>query len=256
MSKRTLKKAYRDERFLMSRAARPIRILAEYLEPEARHKKYRIKDTVVFFGSARVVSEEKAEELFRKAKTHEEKKRAKWLKKFSFYYEKARELSRLLTEYSIKEGGGKQKFYIATGGGPGIMEAANRGAKEAGGESIGYNISIPIEQDVNPFVTERLSFEFHYFFMRKFWFLYLAKAAVVFPGGFGTLDELFEILTLVQTKKLKKRLLIVLFGKEYWEKLIDFQLLYEYGLIDQDDLKIFKIFDSIEDIFKFLKKEL
>ncbi|MBU0756162.1 MAG: LOG family protein, partial [Planctomycetes bacterium] len=210
-------KAYKNLDFLNSPDARQVRILAEFLEPMARFRKHQIHDTVVFFGSARIIDREKAKQRLKEleeglkagdrptCKEEQQIKAAQTSVKMSKYYEDARKLARLLTEWSISLGRGKRRFIICSGGGPGIMEAANRGASETkGGYTLGLNISLPFEQYPNPYITKDLSFEFHYFFIRKYWFLYLAKALVVFPGGFGTLDELFEILTLIQTTKTKK----------------------------------------------------
>ncbi len=200
-------KAYLKESFLTSSGARPLRILSEYLEPKSRFDHYRIEDTIVFMGSARLVSRDEAEAEVRAAGDDSAGlERASERLAMARYYEDARELARRLTEWSreLKDEG--RRFVVCTGGGPGIMEAANRGASEAKGQSVGLTISIPAEEFDNRYVTRELSFHFHYFFMRKFWFAYLAKALIVFPGGFGTLDELFEILTLRQTRKMKKHL--------------------------------------------------
>ncbi len=255
MSKR-VRKAYKNEKFLNSRSARPIRILAEYLEPESRFKKFNVRHTIVFFGSSKAVPLKEAQTILNEAKTEKEKNKAKKLLFLSTYYEKAKRLSKMLTEWSIELGGGKQKFFIATGGGPGIMEAANRGAVEAGGESIGLNISLPEGQVLNEYVSKKYAFEFHYFFMRKFWFLYLAKCAIIFPGGYGTLDEMFEILMLIQTKKLKKSFPVILMGEEYWRKLIDFEFLAESLTIDKEDLDIFRFFEDEESAFSFIKSNV
>ncbi len=255
MSKK-VKKAYKNEKFLNSRSARPIRILAEYLEPESRFKKFNVRHTIVFFGSSKAVSKEEAEKILKNAEKEEDIERAKKLLELSDYYEKAKNLAKLLTEWSFEIGEGKQKFFIATGGGPGIMEAANRGAFEAGGESIGLNISLPEWQPLNSFVSEKFAFEFHYFFMRKFWFLYLAKCAIIFPGGYGTLDEMFEILMLIQTKKIKKRFPVLLIGEEYWRKLIDFEFLVDSLTIEKEDLEIFKFFEDEKSAFSFIKSNI
>ncbi len=258
-----LKKAYKNEEFLTSREARIIRILAEYIEPETRFEKFNIKDTIVFFGSARIIPEDEA---LKNVELLEKKKRTKRIEKlldearkdlvFSKYYEAARELAKKITEWSKEIHNEEHRFIVCSGGGPGIMEAANKGASEAGGVSIGLNISLPFEQEPNPYITRELAFEFHYFFMRKFWFVYLAKAIIVFPGGFGTMDEFFELLTLVQTKKLEKQIPIVLYGKEYWDEIINFDALVKWGTISEGDLKLFKFFDNVDEAFLYIKDEL
>src|SRR3984893_7226372 len=240
--------AYLLPEFLESAEARPIRILAEYLEPLRRFKDQKIQDTVVFFGSARVDSRERAERALktrnaRGVRDADEKldvelrkstKAVEWAR----YYEEARELARLLTAWSGTLQSENHRFVVTSGGGPGIMEAANRGAHEAGGITIGLNIRLPFEQGANPYITEGLHFEFHYFFMRKFWFAYLAKALVIFPGGFGTLDELFEILTLVQTDKLSKKIEVVLYGSDYWTHVLDLKTMAERGASAEKDLDL------------------
>jgi len=253
-------KAYQNQEFLKSPAARTIRILSEFYEPKDRFERNNILDTIVFFGSARLLSEKdakrnlnKVKKEFKEKKNFKQKlKEAEKLLQNSRYYEEAVELSRRLTEWSKKISNGGSRFIICSGGGPGIMEAANKGAKLAGGKSIGLNISIPYEQFVNKYVDPELSFEFHYFFMRKFWFAYLAKALVVFPGGFGTLDELMEILTLTQTGKIKKEMIIVVYDENYWSKIIDFNSLLEAGMIARKDLKLFSFANSVEDAFKLI----
>src|SRR5689334_16567647 len=220
--------AYLYPEFLESEEARPIRILSEYLEPLRRFKEQKIQDTVVFFGSARVDSRERAERALRtlrargikEADDHYQQELSKSRKALEWarYYEEARELARMLTSWSMTMQSENHRFVVTSGGGPGIMEAANRGAREAGGKTIGLNIRLPYEQGANPYITDGLHFEFHYFFMRKFWFAYLAKALVIFPGGFGTCDELFEILTLVQTDKLSKKIGIILYGSGCWDQ--------------------------------------
>ncbi len=258
-------KAYYNEDFLSSADGRTIRLLAEYLEPQARFKKHKIMDTIVFFGSARLKPHREALADFNKIKNMNPKSNpnfAKDLRKaqhqleMSKYYEDAVELSRRLTEWSMNLETSANRFIICTGGGPGIMEAANRGAKKAGGYSVGLNISIPFEQYVNKYVTKELSFEFHYFFMRKFWFAYLSKAFVVFPGGFGTFDELFEILTLVQTEKIRKKLSVVIYDEKYWKSVVNFDALIDYGVINAEDLKIFHFCNDIDTAFNVVKDHL
>jgi hypothetical protein len=252
--------AYQNEPFLSSPDGRILRILSEYSEPLSRFRREQIQDTVVFFGSARFNSHADAEarlaELRRPSVDPKELKRAQAALDMSRYYEDARKLASMLTEWSIKIPARRRRFVVTTGGGPGIMEAANRGAKEAGGKTIGLNINLPFEQFPNPYITPSLNFEFHYFFMRKFWFAYLAKALVIFPGGFGTFDELFEILTLAQTDKLAKKILVVIYGSEYWKKLINFQAMIDAGTINATDLDLFKMVDSPEEGFEYLRDGL
>jgi len=226
--------AYLNETFLESPDARGLRILSEYLEPLSHFRDEKIQDTIVFFGSARIQEEGPLSE----------------------YYRDARTLARLITEWSSKIEAQFHRFVICSGGGPGIMEAANRGASDAGGKTIGLNIGLPFEQRPNPYITPELMFEFHYFFMRKFWFAYLAKALVIFPGGFGTIDELFEILTLAQTDKLAKKILVVIYGSEYWHRIMNFQAFVDAGTVAPEDLNLFKFVDSPEDAFAFLRDGL
>ena len=255
-------KAYKNEEFLNSRNARSLRIQAEYLEPETRFEKFNIKDTIVFFGSARTKSRSQAQKALRQARKSSAPSkqivRAERDLKMSRYYEEARELSKRLTEWSkdLNNEGDERRFVICTGGGPGIMEAANRGASEAKGLNIGLNISLPFEQHENPYITHHLGFEFHYFFMRKFWFVYLAKMIVVFPGGFGTLDELFEVMTLDQTGKLTKPVKIVLYGENYWKDIINFEALAEYGTVSLNDLDVMYITDNVDEAFDYITSEL
>ncbi len=258
--------AYLYPEFLESEEARPIRILAEYLEPLRRFKEQKIQDTVVFFGSARVDSREGAERALRTLRArgvhdaHEhyerELKKSRKALEWARYYEDARELARLLTAWSSTLQADNHRFVVTSGGGPGIMEAANRGAREGGGKTIGLNIRLPFEQGANPYITDGLHFEFHYFFMRKFWFAYLAKALVVFPGGFGTLDELFEILTLVQTDKLSRKIDVVLYGREYWDQVLEFQPMAEWGAIAEKDLELLHFYDTPSDAFEHLRANL
>lgn len=249
-------RAYLNESFLHSRDARPLRILSEYLEPEGRFARYRVDDTIVFMGSARLISREQAERELAGVTDAADIEQARLRLEMSRYYEAARELARRLTEWSKKLGDDERRFVVCTGGGPGIMEAANRGASEAKGVNVGLTISIPVEEFDNSYVTRELAIHFHYFFMRKFWFAYLAKAVIVFPGGFGTLDELFELLTLVQTRKLRKHLPVVLFGKRYWSEVIDFDKLVKYGTISPEDLGLFFSTDSIDDTYDFVVSQL
>ena len=250
-------KAYLKESFLTSSGARPLRILSEYLEPKARFDHYRIEDTIVFMGSARLISREDAEAEVRAAQGDDAREaRARERLAMSRYYEDARELARRLTEWSKQLKDETRRFVVCTGGGPGIMEAANRGASEAKGQSVGLTISIPAEEFDNRYVTRELSFHFHYFFMRKFWFAYLAKALIVFPGGFGTLDELFEVLTLRQTHKMKKHLALVLFGAGYWDEVIDFDALVRHGTVNREDLQIFRRTDSVDEAFEMITQHL
>ena len=221
-SKKFAKLAYLDEDFLGSDEARPVRILAEYLEPLHVFRRAHVRGTVVFFGSSRLAPEGP----------------------LGHYYEQARELSRLITQWSLQIPPPAHHYLICSGGGGGIMEAANRGAAEAGGRSIGLNISLPHEQEPNPYITPGLGFEFHYFFMRKLWFAHLAHALVVFPGGFGTLDELSEMLSLAQTSKLSRKVPILLFGKAYWQEIINFEALVRHGMISAEDLKVFEYVDD------------
>lgn len=259
--KRHAVKAYKNEKFLASPAARTIRILSEFHEPEDRFKKNGIIDTIVFFGSARLISERAAKRNLSKVKKEFANKRnykqklreAENLVRMSHYYEDAVELSKRLTEWSLNLPLENNRFVICSGGGPGIMEAASKGAKLAGGRSIGLNISIPYEQYVNQYVTPELSFEFHYFFMRKFWFAYLAKALVVFPGGFGTMDELMEILTLMQTGKIKKEMKIIIYDKAYWNEIINFDAFVKFGTVSKRDFKLFEFVDSVDDAFEKIK---
>jgi uncharacterized protein (TIGR00730 family) len=222
--------AYRNQKFLDSPDARSLRILSEYLYPLSHFRKEKVQDTVVFFGSAR---------------TYEMGPNAR-------YYNDARELARRITEWSDQLPHAGRRFVVCSGGGPGIMEAANRGAMDAGGKTVGLNIGLPFEQRPNPFITPELCFEFHYFFMRKFWFAYLAKALIVFPGGFGTLDELTEILTLVQTQKLLKKMVVLLYGSSFWKEIVNFDALVKHGMIAESDLQLFSFVDDVDTAFKAL----
>jgi uncharacterized protein (TIGR00730 family) len=259
--------AYLSREFLESDEGRPMRILSEYLEPLRRFRQERIQDTVVFFGSARVASRERAERALaalqqgegRRGDGHAEAAavlQARHALDWSRYYEDARTLARLLTGWTMTLEAPFHRFVVCSGGGPGIMEAANRGARDAGGKTIGLNIRLPFEQGANPYISQGLHFEFHYFFMRKFWFAYLAKALVVFPGGFGTLDEMFEILTLAQTEKLSKKIGVLIYGREYWERVLKFEPMLEAGAISARDLDLFTFADTPEEAFAYLQAHL
>jgi len=261
-------KAYRNLDFLGGPEARILRMIAEYLEPASRFRRFEVEDTIVFFGSARAMPSEKAAAALEKARAaleaarrptadlreaHESATRAAAM---SRYYEAATVLSRKLTQWSKELANHNRRFIICSGAGAGIMEAANRGASQAAGISVGLGISLPKEPMINPFVSRELAFEFHYFFMRKFWFAYLAKALVIFPGGFGTLDELFEILTLVQTRKSQKPMPIVLFGSEYWDEVLHFDAMVRWGTISPPDPGLVHRCDDVECAFEFLTSEL
>ena len=253
--------AYQNEPVLNSPDGRILRILAEYSEPLSRFRREQIQDTVVFFGSARIHSEEDAGRMLAgldpaASQYASQQKRALAGVNMARYYEEARRLAYLLTQWSVQIPAKRHRFVVTTGGGPGIMEGANRGAIEAGGKSVGLNINLPFEQCPNPYISPSLNFEFHYFFMRKFWFAYLAKALVIFPGGFGTMDELFEILTLAQTQKLAKKILVVIYGSEYWKKVINLQEMVDTGVISPEDVDLLKLVDSPEEGFEVLRDGL
>jgi hypothetical protein len=269
--------AYFNPEFLNSPDGRILRILSEYAQPLSRFRREKIQDTVVFFGSARFASLSETEQALtilekpgsaKPAKPEDQPggkdvdalqaalKRAHAAVEMSRYYEEARKLAHMLTEWTVTLPGKRHRFVVTSGGGPGIMEAANRGANEAGGKTIGLNIRLPFEQFPNPYITPELNFEFHYFFMRKYWFAYLAKALVVFPGGFGTLDELFEILTLAQTQKLAKKIIVIVYGKEYWSRVLNLEALADSGAISPDDTQLFSFCDSPEEAFECLKEGL
>jgi hypothetical protein len=269
--------AYENSAFLNSADGRLIRIVSEYMEPLARFRREQIQDTVVFFGSARFRGREEAghalellentgsrqpapseeqpaqaPEIAAGRATDLQLKRAVAAVEMARYYEDARRLSSLLTKWAKDIPSRRHRFVVTSGGGPGIMEAANRGAHEAGGKTIGMNIRLPFEQAPNPYITPSLNFEFHYFFMRKLWFAYLAKALVVFPGGFGTLDEMFEILTLAQTHKLAKRITVVIYGPEYWKKVFNLGVLVDTGAISPKDIELFQFAETPEQAFDLL----
>ncbi|MGJ3244389.1 MAG: LOG family protein [Opitutales bacterium] len=256
-------KAYNNGEFLNSGDARGIRVLCEMEEPQQRLKALGIENFIVFFGSARTPPPDQAEErirLLEKESASAERDaalhRARNDLRASRYYADARTLAANLTRWSMDLKDPKNRFYICTGGGPGIMEAANRGASDVGGVNVGLGISLPFEQSNNPYITHKLSFEFHYFFVRKYWFLYLAKAMIIFPGGFGTMDELFEMLTLIQTKKTKKRIPIVLYGSAFWNDLINFQAFVDWGVISPEDLDLFHIMDDLDAVQRYITDEI
>src|SRR6202022_2603231 len=258
--------AYQNKPFLNSPDGRILRLLSEYSEPLSRFRREQIQDTVVFFGSARIHSRDNASNRLTAlrgngaqvsaAQQAKDMKRAEAAVDMARYYEDARRLAFLLTKWSTQIPAKRHRFVVTTGGGPGIMEAANLGAHEAGGKTIGLNIHLPFEQDPNPYITPSLNFEFHYFFMRKFWFAYLSKALVIFPGGFGTLDELFEILTLAQTDKLAKKIIVVIYGRDYWNRVLNLKALADSGAISPDDVNLFSFVDTPEEGFEILKDGL
>jgi uncharacterized protein (TIGR00730 family) len=268
--------SYQNPAFLNSPDGRLVRIISEYSEPLARFRRERIQDTIVFFGSARFRAQDDAShelELLDKPgsanpapdeeqpATHEDatdlqRRRAEAGVEMARYYEDARKLASMVTKWTQTLKGRRHRFVVTSGGGPGIMEAANRGAYEAGGKTIGLNIRLPFEQAPNPYITPSLNFEFHYFFMRKYWFAYLAKALVVFPGGFGTLDEMFEVLTLVQTEKLAKKISIVVYGSSYWNSILNLDVLVDKGAISAQDRALFQMADTPEEAFEILKNDL
>ncbi|MBI3193643.1 MAG: LOG family protein [Ignavibacteriae bacterium] len=260
-------KAYKNLEFLVGPDARSIRILTEFLEPASRFKAEGIKEAIVFFGSARFKPMSESKKILAewkkrvKADTNQSKKIFKAMKEaeidveMSRYYEDALKLSTILTKWSLSLKNG-HRFVICSGGGPGIMEAANKGALLSGGKSIGLNISLPHEQESNPYISPNLNFEFHYFFMRKLWFMSLAEALVMFPGGFGTMDEMMEVLTLIQTTKVKTKMPVVLYGPKYWNQVLNFDFMVKYHTISKQDLKLFKFADTPEEAFEILKKEL
>ena len=260
------KLAYKDPIFMESLPARPLRILAEYIDPINRLRRARVGDTIVMFGSARIQPRDKALATLKKVKhaakrrrTHEWKTKivaAKSMVDMSRYYEDARELSRRITAWAMTLGPHPRRFVICSGGGPGIMEAANRGAAEAGGSSIGLSIQLPHEQLPNPYITPELNFCFHYFFMRKLWFAQMAKALIVFPGGFGTMDELWELLTLLQTNKLSSHHLILIYGRKYWDKVLNWRHMVRSGTISEADYNLLQFADTVDEAFDRVRSEM
>lgn len=258
--KRKMNKFYDSQDLIHSPSGRMLRIMSEYIGPQDLFKKNKVHDTIVFFGSARTQPRHLVQEAIVKAKKNgssvEELELLNRDLEMSRYYEDARELAYKMTKWSKKLKQSKRRFIVATGGGPGIMEAANRGAAEAKGLSVGLNISLPFEQSGNPYISHELEMEFHYFFMRKYWFVYLAKALLAFPGGFGTFDELFETLTLIQTKKTSKSMPVVLFGTKFWDRAMNMEALAEMGTISPEDLDLMYRTDSVDDAFNYLTKRL
>ena len=264
------KAPHEDPKFMSSTPARPIRILAEYLHPLAQLKKEGIGDTIVMFGSARIASHENSAARLAKLKAtntanwsvqrlkhHREALReAKSALEMSRYYEEARQLSYKITTWALSLGPRPRRFVISSGGGPGIMEAANRGAYEAGGKSIGLSIELPHEQFANPYISPELSFNFHYFFMRKLWFAQIAKALIVFPGGFGTMDELWEMMTLSQTGKMAKNTLILIYGRKYWSEVLNLKAMVRWGMINQNEYKLLKFADTPDEAFDVIRTGL
>ena len=254
-------KAYESLAFLRSRDARTVRILSEYLEPQARLRRRRIRSAIVFFGSARTLPLTEAEERYgaaasgRSGVSNAEMRYAQRQIRLAAYYEDARALAARLTTWA-KESGAEGELVVCSGGGPGMMEAANRGAAEAGGQNIGLAISLPHEAEPNRYVTPGLDMEFHYFFMRKFWFMYLARALVAFPGGYGTMDELFEVLTLLQTRKVQRPVQVIVYGREYWDDVVDFGKLVEWGAITPADLELIHMVDDVEEAFALLTRSI
>jgi uncharacterized protein (TIGR00730 family) len=257
--------AYRDPLFVESVAARPVRILSEYLDPLARMRREGVGDTIVMFGSARLQPRDAAKAKLVRLQASRKKvtplhraavRDARAVLKMSRYYEEARELSRRLTEWSMTLGEHPRRFVICSGGGPGIMEAANRGAADAGGKSMGLSIELPHEQFPNLYISPELNFQFHYFFMRKLWFAQIAKALIVFPGGFGTMDEMWEILTLMQTGKLHRKNLILIYGRSYWDNVINWEEMVKWGTVSREELDMLQFADTVDDAFNHIRKGL
>ena len=250
--------AFLNPDFMLGRDGRAVRILAEFLSPEHRFDRLKIRDTLVFFGSARILPKRVAAANLRVAREKhgidsKEARLAKRNLRVSAYYQQCYQLSRRLAEWSVRKG---YRYAFCSGGGPGIMEAANKGARAGKASSVGLNILLPFEQSANPYIDPDLNFEFRYFFMRKFWFVYMAKAIIMFPGGFGTLDEMMEVLTLMQTKRVTKKMAVVLFGREYWSRVINFNYLAEMGMIEPSDLRLFRVCETVDEAFDFITRHL
>lgn len=251
--------AWKNPEFLASPDARIVRIISEYLEPAIRFRKYGINNTIVFWGSARILPPKDARaalaEAMKKGK-REEIAIAEKRVELSRYYTEAAKVAELVTEWSKSLKDPKHQFIVATGGAKGIMEAANLGASRVGGKSIGLGISLPFEKGLNPYITRELALQFHYFFMRKFWMVYLAKALIAFPGGLGTLDELMEVLTLIQTGRPRKKMPVILYGSHYWNDVIDFEAMARWSTMSSQDLHLFKMCDTPEEAFEHLRERL
>lgn len=250
--------SFMNKEFLHNKDGRAIRVLAEFLEPEYRFRQFGVDNTIVFFGSARILPRKAAQANLRKLKRDPKAspatiKRAEHILGMSRYYEEAVELSKRLSEWNKTQ---PEQFALCSGGGPGIMEAANKGAHLAHAPSIGLNIHLPFEQHANPYISPTLNFEFHYFFIRKFWFVYMAKAIIMFPGGFGTLDEMMEVMTLVQTERITKKIVLVIYGREFWNKLLNMEHLVETGMISPEDLNLFKVCDTVDEAFTYITQGL
>ena len=258
--------AYQDPVFMQSLGARPLRILAEYFDPMIRLRRANVGDTIVMFGSARIQSRDRALQELKKVqaqargrRNHEWKLKvqaARSIVDMSRYYEEARELSHRITKWALSLGTHPKRFVICSGGGPGIMEAANRGAEEAGGSTVGLSIQLPHEQRPNAYITPELNFCFHYFFMRKLWFAQMAKALIVFPGGFGTMDELWEMLTLLQTDKLSSHHLILIYGRQYWDQVLNWRYMVQSGTISEEDYKLLQFADTVDEAFDHVRNDL
>jgi uncharacterized protein (TIGR00730 family) len=260
------KLAYRDPKFMDSFAARPIRILSEYFDPLVRLRREGVADTIVMFGSARILPRDRAMARLERARHAVKQKRtpealdrlrvARNALGMAPYYEDARELARRITSWAMTFGDHPRRFVVCSGGGPGIMEAANRGAAEAGGKSIGLSIELPHEQFPNRYISHELSFNFHYFFMRKLWFAQIAKALIVFPGGFGTMDELWEMLTLMQTHKLPQHNLVLIYGRKYWDKVLNWKVMMKSGTINAKEYSMLRFADTVDDAFEQVRAVL
>jgi uncharacterized protein (TIGR00730 family) len=258
--------AFLDEAFMQSTPARPLRILAEYIDPLTRLQREGIADTIVMFGSARILPREGAKARLERTRRSVGRRRdpaarlrlrtARDVVEMSRYYEEARQLAARITAWSLTLGEHPRRFVICSGGGPGIMEAANRGAAEAGGKTVGLGIELPHEQRLNPYISSGLGFNFHYFFMRKLWFAQIAKALIVFPGGFGTMDELWEMLTLMQTKKLGRHHLVLIYGRRYWDRVLDWSEMVRWGTIDKKEYSVLQFADTVEEAFERVKTGL
>jgi uncharacterized protein (TIGR00730 family) len=258
--------AYLDIPFMKSTPARPLRILAEYIDPLTRLQQEGVADTIVMFGSARILPRSRAQARLARARRAVGRRRdpasrarlrkARDVYEMSRYYEEARQLAGRITAWALTLGERPRRFVICSGGGPGIMEAANRGAAEAGGKTLGLGIELPHEQRTNHYISPELDFNFHYFFMRKLWFAQIAKALIVFPGGFGTMDELWEMLTLMQTGKLGRHHMVLIYGRRYWDRVLHWHEMVRWGTIDEREYGVLQFADTVEEAFERVKAEL